>query len=38
MIRQLPKDVEELLAKLNTPKRLKMHLMIVHDVAVSVYE
>ena len=29
----LPQDVEELLAKLNAPNRLKMHLMIVHDVA-----
>ena len=29
----LPQDVEELLAKLNAPKRLKMHLLIVHDVA-----
>ena len=31
----LPQDVEELLAKLNAPKRLKMHLMIVHDVAAT---
>jgi hypothetical protein len=37
MIRPLPQDVEALLAKLKAPKRLKMHLMIVHDVAVSVY-
>jgi len=29
----LPQDVEELLAKLKAPKRLKMHLLIVHDVA-----
>jgi putative nucleotidyltransferase with HDIG domain len=29
----LPQDVEELLVKLNAPKRLKMHLLIVHDVA-----
>jgi putative nucleotidyltransferase with HDIG domain len=31
----LPQDVEELLAKLNAPNRLKMHLMIVHDVAAT---
>ena len=35
MIRPLPQDVEELLAKLNAPKRLKMHLLIVHDVATT---
>jgi hypothetical protein len=35
MIRPLPQDVEELLAKLNAPNRLKMHLMIVHDVAAT---
>ena len=38
MIRPLPQDVEALLTKLNAPKRLKMHLLIVHDVAVSLYE
>jgi len=31
----LPQDVKELLAKLNAPKRLKMHLLIVHDVATT---
>jgi hypothetical protein len=31
----LSQDVEALLAKLNAPKRLKMHLMIVHDVAAT---
>jgi hypothetical protein len=31
----LPQDVEALLAKLNAPNRLKMHLMIVHDVAAT---
>ena len=36
MIRPLPQDVEELLAKLNAPKRLKMHLLIVHDVAATI--
>jgi putative nucleotidyltransferase with HDIG domain len=35
MIRPLPQDVEALLAKLKAPKRLKMHLMIVHDVAAT---
>ena len=35
MIRPLPQDVEELLTKLNAPKRLKMHLLIVHDVAAT---
>ena len=31
----LPKAVEALLTKLNAPKRLKMHLLIVHDVATT---
>ncbi|MEI7922593.1 MAG: HD domain-containing protein [Planctomycetota bacterium] len=31
----LPQDVEELLTKLNAPKRLTMHLLIVHDVAAT---
>jgi hypothetical protein len=35
MIRPLPQDVEALLTKLNAPKRLKMHLLIVHDVAAT---
>ncbi len=35
MIRPLPQDVEALLAKLKAPKRLKMHLLIVHDVAAT---
>ena len=35
MIRPLPHDVEELLTKLNAPKLLKMHLLIVHDVAAT---
>jgi hypothetical protein len=35
MIRPLPQDVEALLAKLNAPKRLMMHLLIVHDVAAT---
>ncbi len=38
MIIPLPQDVEKLLTKLTAPHRLKMHLLIVHDVAVSVYE
>jgi hypothetical protein len=31
----LPQDVEELQAKLNAPKRLKKHLIIVQDVAAT---
>jgi putative nucleotidyltransferase with HDIG domain len=36
MIRPLPQDVEELLTKLNAPHRLKMHLLIVHDVVATI--
>ena len=35
MTRPIPQDVEAFLAKLNAPNRLKMHLLIVHDVAAT---